>query len=50
MIDQVYLAFRECNHALSEGNWKPNQITESDVTEAKRTTSAYCFSLQILLT
>ncbi|GCE15047.1 hypothetical protein [Tengunoibacter tsumagoiensis] len=47
MIDQVYLAFKERMATLSEGNWKPDRDTESDVIEAKRTTSAYRFSSQI---
>ncbi len=46
-IDQVYLTFKERMSALSEGNWKPDRDTESDVSEAKRTTSAYRFSSQI---
>ncbi|HEY7415978.1 MAG TPA: hypothetical protein VH593_12345, partial [Ktedonobacteraceae bacterium] len=48
MIDQVYLAFKERMATLSEGNWKPGKDTESDVAEAKRTTtSAYRFSSQM---
>jgi hypothetical protein len=48
MIDQVYLAFKEQMSMLSEGTWKPDKDTESDVAEAKaKTTSAYRFSLQI---
>ncbi|GCE22216.1 hypothetical protein [Dictyobacter kobayashii] len=47
MIDQVYLAFKERMSTLSEGTWKPDKDTESDVAEAKRTTSAYRFSSQI---
>lgn len=49
MIDQVYLAFKERMSILSEGNWKPDKETESDVAEAKRTTNAYRFSSQIAL-
>jgi hypothetical protein len=48
MIDQVYLAFKERIALLSEGNWKPDATTESDVREAKRTTSAYRFSPSLL--
>jgi hypothetical protein len=47
MIDQVYLAFKERMATLSEDTWKPDKNTESDVAEAKRTTSAYRFSSQI---
>jgi hypothetical protein len=48
MIDQVYLAFKDRMATLSEGNWKPEKDTESDVAEAKRTsTSAYRFSSQM---
>jgi len=46
-IDQVYLAFKERMSALSEGNWKPDRETESDVAEARRQTSAYRFSAQL---
>jgi hypothetical protein len=46
MIDQAYLAFKERMATLSEGNWKPDKDTESDVAEAKRTTGAYRFSSQ----
>jgi hypothetical protein len=47
MIDQVYLAFKERMAVLSEGTWKPDKDTESDVAEAKRTTGAYRFASQI---
>jgi hypothetical protein len=48
MIDQVYLAFKERMAVLSEGTWKPDKDTESDVAEAKaKTTSAYRFVSQI---
>jgi len=50
MIDQVYLAFKERMSTLSEGNWKPDRDTESDVADAKKTTSAYRFSSQIAAT
>ncbi len=46
-IDQVYLAFKERMNTLSEGNWKPDKETESDVAEARRQTSAYRFSAQL---
>ena len=49
MIDQVYLAFKERMSMLSEGNWKPDKDTESDVAEAKRTTNAYRFSSQMAI-
>lgn len=47
MIDQVYLAFKERMSTLSEGHWKPDQDTERDVIDARKTTSAYRFSSQI---
>jgi hypothetical protein len=47
MIDQAYLAFKERMATLSDNHWTPDQATESDVAEAKRTTSAYRFSSQI---
>jgi hypothetical protein len=47
MIDQVYLSFKERMSMLSEGTWKPDKDTESDVAEAKRTTGAYRFASQI---
>jgi len=47
MIDQVYLAFKERMSTLSEGHWKPDQDTERDVADAKKTTSAYRFSSQM---
>ncbi|GHO82350.1 hypothetical protein [Dictyobacter formicarum] len=47
MIDQVYLAFKERMSTLSEGTWKPDKDTENDVAEAKKTTNAYRFSLQL---
>ncbi len=31
----------------TDGNWKPDKDTESDVAEAKRTTGTYRFSPQI---
>jgi hypothetical protein len=49
MIDQVYLAFKERMTTLSDGNWKPDRDTETDVADAKKTTSAYRFSSQIAL-
>src|SRR5450432_2522847 len=49
MIDQVYLAFKERMSTLSEGHWKPDQDTERDVIDARKTTSAYRFSSQIAL-
>jgi hypothetical protein len=47
MIDQVYLAFKERMATLSEGHWKPDPDTERDVSDARKTTSAYRFSSQI---
>ncbi len=47
MIDQVYLAFKLKMTKLSEGHWKPDHDTESDVTEAKKTTGAYRFTSQV---
>jgi len=32
---------------LSEQHWQPDQLTESDVLEAKKTTGAYRFSAQV---
>jgi hypothetical protein len=46
-IDQVYLTFKDKMQTLSEGNWKPQKETESDVAEAKKVTSAYRFSAQL---
>jgi len=36
MIDQVYLTYKEKMSMLSEGQWKPEKETESDVMNAKR--------------
>ena len=47
-IDQVYSAFKERMTIISEGYWKPDPNTENDVVEAKKTTSAYRFSSQIV--
>ncbi len=47
MIDQVYLTFKEKMARLSEQHWQPDQLTESDVLEAKKTTGAYRFSAQV---
>lgn len=46
-IDQVYLTFKRKMASLSEGQWKPDKETESDVAEAKKQTSAYRFSAQV---
>ncbi|GHO50820.1 hypothetical protein KSX_89830 [Ktedonospora formicarum] len=46
MVDQAYLAFKERMATLSEGTWKPDKDTESDVANAKKTTSEYRFSFQ----
>ncbi len=45
-IDQVYLTYKDKMSLLSEGHWKPEKETESDVIEAKRQTNAYRFSAQ----
>ncbi len=47
-IDHVYLVFKERMATLSEGYWKPDPDTENDVVEAKKTTSAYRFSSQMV--